>query len=278
MKIELNQIATTGNSEIDLFRKMSSILSSKYNVTFIEETHQQYVEYKSAQIGQIARREISDLWIISFSPTKQKARMTFLQAKYHRANLNQHLPTFYGDFFQFELLSQRPILTNVVGQKYNFPLDILSFSCCSSVGSYGVFFIDSNKQIDLAYCSAEYLSTTSSLPTFYKQKTIDLNIPYFATKQLTQRACGCSELVSCFDIDTFTNSILSFEIGVEISFYPNILGYVQSVIKNNNNSVATNQFINFTNNFQITSFNDNTSFDGTPISILIINTDERKEV
>ncbi len=277
MKFELNQIATITNSEIDLFRKMSSILSLKYNVTFIGETHQQYVEYHSAQVGQIVRKEISDLWIISFSPTKQKARMTFLQAKYHRANLNRHLATFYGDFFQFELLSQRPTLTNVVGQRFNFPLDILSFSCCSSIGSYGVFFIDSKKQIDLTYCSAQYLTTTSTLPVLYRAKTIDLNIPYYSTHQLTPCGCGCSELVSCFDIDTFTDSILALEIGVELSHHPHILGFVQGVVKNNNNSIATNQFINFINNFQITNINDNTNFEGSPVNILIINTDEKKE-
>lgn len=277
MKIELNRIATIANSEIDLFRKMSTILSSQYNVTFIGETHQQYIKYKSAQVGKIVRREISDLWIISFSPTKQKARMTFLQAKYHRANLNSRLKKFYGDFFQFELLSQRPTLINIVGKRFNFPLDILSFSCCSSVCSYGVFFIDSKKKIDLAYCSAKYLKTTSALPTLYRPKTIDLNIPYKAIHNLTPCGCGYSELVSCFDIDTFTKSILELEIGVELSLYPHILGFVQGVIKKNNNSDASNQFINFTNNFQTTNINDNANFDGSPINILVINTDKRKE-
>ena len=153
---------------------MSSILSARYNVTFVGVTHQQYVSFHCKNINQIATREISDLWIISFSPSLQKARMTFLQAKYHRANLSQQHRTFRGDYFQYELLSQRPTLTTIVGQKFNFPPDILSFSCCGSIGSYGVFFIDNNDQIDLAYCSAEYLTTNSILPTAYGQYLIDL--------------------------------------------------------------------------------------------------------
>jgi hypothetical protein len=239
---------------------MSSILSSKYDVAFIDETHRHYVKYHSEQVGRVAKREISDLLIISFSPTKQKARMTFLQAKYHRANLNQSHTTFKGDFFQFELLSKRPMLINCSGNKFNFPLDILSFSCCSSVGSYGVFFIDRNKQVDLAYCTAKYLTTTSSLTSC--------------------RCSSCSELVSCFDIDTFTNSILALEIGAELTFFPNILMFVQGIIMNNNISTTTNQFINFINNSPFKGTNDpidSTNLGGSPINILIINADERKE-
>lgn len=276
MKIELNSISTTTNSEIELFEKMRSILSTRYNVTYIEKTHRQSVSYYSNTIKQLATREISDLWIISFSPSKQRVRMTFLQAKYHRAILDQNNTTFYADYFQYELLSQRPILTAIVGRRLNFPLDILSFSCCSSIGSYGVFFIDNNRQIDLAYCSAGYLKTNSSLPTSYGQKPIYLNIPYNAIHQLTPCGCGCSELVSCFDIDTFTKSILNLEIGVELSFYPNILRYVQAVIQQLNNTATTNQFIEFVNNFPTNNSNDNINVDGSPSNILLINTDEKK--
>lgn len=278
MKIELNKISTTKDSEIDLFKNMSSILSARYNVTFVGVTHQQYVSFHSNNINQIATREISDLWIISFSPSSQKARMTFLQAKYHRANLNQQHRTFSGDYFQYELLSQRPTLTTIVGQKFNFPLDILSFSCCGSIGSYGVFFIDNNDQINLAYCSAEYLTTNSILPTAYGQYLIDLDIPCYPQYLTSSCACNsCTELVSCFDIDTFINSILALEIGAELTFYPNILSFVRNIIQQNNNSLTTNQFINFSNNFTtVGNTNDNdTKFDGLPTNILIINSDEK---
>jgi hypothetical protein len=257
---------------------MSSILSTNYNVAFVEETHQQYVSYKSLQVGQIATREISDLWIISFSPTKQRVRMTFLQAKYHRATLNHFHRTFKGDYFQYELLSQRPMLTAVVEQRYNFPLDILSHSCCDSIGSYGIFFIDNSNHIDLAYCSANYLTVTNALPRKYASYLAHLNIPYNNTPQISLCACNqCSELISCFDIDTFTNSILQLEIGAELIHFPSILTFIRSVLQRQTTNTTLSQLIDFIDSQQYQVLNDdNANFDGLPSNLLIINTDEKK--
>ena len=279
MKIELNNISTINDSEITLFRNMSTILSAKYNVAFVGETHQQYVSYNSAQIRQIATREISDLWIISFSPSQNKMRMTFLQAKYHRANLNNLQRTFSGDYFQYELLSQRPLLTAIVGHRYNFPSDILSFSCCGSIGSYGVFFIDNKNQIDLAYCSANYLTMTSPLPRTYAAYRVNLDIPYNNTPVLALCTFNqCAELVSCFDIDTFTNSILKLEIGAELTPYPGILTFVRSVLQQQTTNATISQLINFIDSLQpAATNNDNINFDGLPSNLLIINTDEKNQ-
>lgn len=278
MKSELNKISTIKDSEITLFRNMSSILSAKYSVTFIGETHQQYVSYQSAQVRQTATREISDLWIIAFSPTKRKVRMTFLQAKYHRGILDNLNRIFVGDYFQYELLSQRPTLTAIVGHRYNFPLDILSFSCCNSVGSYGVFFIDNKNQIDLAYCCANNLSTTTALPSSYSSYRVDLDIPFFNTHTFNSCNCKtCSELISCFDIDTFTNSILKLEIGAELTYHPTILSFVRNVLRQQTSNTTVNQLTNFIDNSGIitATANDNV-FDGLPTNLLIINTDEEQ--
>lgn len=277
MKIELNNISTINDNEVTLFRNISLILSARYNAAFVGETHQQYVSYNSPQVGQVATREISDLWIIAFSPTKQRVRMTFLQAKYHRANLNHLQSTFSGDYFQYELLSQRPTLSAIVGHRYNFPLDILSFSCCGSIGSYGVFFIDNNNQVDLAYCSANYLTTASALPRTYAAYRVDLDIPYNSTHQVALCVCNqCSELISCFDIDTFTNSILQLEIGAELVHFPNILTFVRGVLQRQTTNTAISQLIDFIDNQQPpVANNDNTNFDGLPSNLLIINTDEK---
>jgi hypothetical protein len=279
MKTELNNISTISDSEITLFRNMSSILSARYNVAFVGETHKQSVAYNSPQVGHVATREISDLWIIAFSPTKQRVRMTFLQAKYHRANLNHLHRTFSGDYFQYELLSQRPRLNAIIGRRFNFPLDILSFSCCNSVGSYGVFFIDNN-QVDLAYCSANQLTTKNNLPKTYvkgRSYPVDLEIPYNVAHQLLLCPCNlCSELISCFDIDTFTNSILQLEIGAELVHFPNILTFVRSVLQRQTTNTTINQLITFIDNQQPpVTIDNNASFDGLPTNLLIINIDEK---
>jgi hypothetical protein len=260
---------------------MSSILSKKYNVSFICETHKQSVSYLSTQINQIATREISDLWIVVFSPLRGKARMTFLQAKKHTGILNQYHRVFSGDYYQYELLSQRSVLTRVIGQRFNFPQEILSFSCCSSIGSYGVFFNDNNK-IDLAYSSAAYLKTNSVLPTTYRQFPIDLEIPFLTNKHpIVSPSCNvCTELISCFDIDTFTQSLLALEIGGELTYYPEIFASVIGIIQQQNISsgidIAANQLIDFAYSFLGQNLDNNSGLDGqTPTNIMIINTDEK---
>jgi len=275
MKSQLNNNSTINDSEITLFKNMSAILSATYHVAFVEETHQHYVSYTSPQARQTATREISDLWIIAFSPSHNKMRMTFLQAKYHRAILNRQHNSFKGDFFQYELLSQRPTLSANVGKSYNFPLDILSFSCCASIGSYGVFFIDSNNQIDLAYCSANGLTNKSASPQVYASVRIDLEIPYYQPPLTSLCNCShCSELISCFDIDTFTNAIVQLEIGAEITLYPNILSFVRKVLQKLSSNNTVKQSIDFIDNLLPPNADEDiAAFDGLPTNLLIINTD-----
>ncbi|MFZ4545214.1 MAG: hypothetical protein ACOYOA_14265 [Saprospiraceae bacterium] len=274
MKVELNTVFSPSDGEIKLFRKMSNILSRTYNVTFIAETHKQSVSYHSIAIKGAAIREISDLWIIAFSPLKSRARMTFLQAKYHRGILGTATPSFKGEFFQYELLSERPLIKNV-GKKFTFPTDILSFSCCTSIGSYGVFFIDSSGQIDMAYSSASYLSLSSPGPKTYRSLPVNLSIPNIISSGTCICDCYvCSERISCFDIDTFTNAILDLEIGAELTPFPHILSFIQGFLAPQKGDPVINQFLNFDNNIPPDVAGDNTSVqDGLPINLLLINTD-----
>lgn len=276
MKRRLNKIATISDTEIGLFNKMSSILSQNYHVSFIGKTHGQHVSFNSNAINQVATREISDLWIITFSPTKQRARMTFLQAKYHRGTLNSQPRIFSGDYFQYELLSLRPNLSRVVGRRFNFPLNILSFSCCSSIGSYGVFFIDNSNKIDLVYCSAKFLIPLGAPPTVYGQVPIDLSLPT-ANRSIKLCRCRiCSEKVVCLSINKFTKSLLSLEIGAELKHFPQIISFVRSSLIQYKNDNTINQFLKFSDKMiSDTINNDDTKSDGVPINIFIVNTDKK---
>lgn len=276
MKTQLNHAWSKGDSEIKLFRKMSEILSTNYNVAFIEETHLHTISYHSATINQTAARELSDLWIITFSPSKKRIRTTFLQAKYHRQNI---LPsgTFKGDYFQFELLSTRPPL--LTGSSFNFPADILSFSCCDSVGTYGVFYIDDTASIDMAYCCASKL-TPAAVPTTYGQFSVPLIFP---TDPISINSCNCNtcgELNYTYDIDFFTNNLLQLKIGAEIQFYPEIVSFVRTALSTSTvNNTATSELISLIDNgFRgptDTSETVNRSSEGNP-HILIINVDEKE--
>lgn len=277
MKIELNQVWTQGDDEVALFQKMSSILSNIYQVAFVGQTHKQYVEFMSQQVNQIVTREISDIWIIAYSLLQRKVRTTFLQAKYHRAILNAHNRVFEAEYFQYELLATRPQLTAVIGQRFKWPANILSFGCCNSIGSYGVFFIDTQKEIDLAYCCAKQTVLKSTPPIAYCRRTINLEIPYYNNNQLTTCKCNsCAELISCFDIDMFTNAILNLEIGTELTYYPKTLNIIGKILTPFSSEIAINSLVNFI----LTDFplqDINTEFDNAaemPTNVWVVNVDE----
>jgi hypothetical protein len=279
MKSQLNAIWHRSDWEVDLFRKMSTILSRYYKVTFIEEVHQKKINYLSNTIKITAVREIADLWIIAYSPLQGKAKMTFLQAKYHRGQLNRP-GVFAADFFQYELLSTRPLLTG--GGTYNFPLDILNFSCCDSVASYGIFYYDGNNQIDLAYSSASLLTNNSAAPATYGQHPVDLEFPSSAAAFQNCTCNTCQELNYTYDIDTFTNSLLKLEIGADIQLYPHILKFAGSVAAQAAQTPAIRDLISFIANAPYigSGTGDNaagTSNDGLPSHLLIINVDGNED-
>jgi len=283
MKAHLNATWNRGDDEVKLFRKMSDILKSAYNVTFVEEVHRKYVDFLSSTISGNVRREIADLWIISYSPIQGRAKMTFLQAKYHRGQLARP-GVFKAEFFQYELLSERPLLTS--GGTPNFPLDILKSSCCDSVGSYGVFYQDNNNQIDLAYSSARLLSNTSSVPTAYTRSTIELQFSATAAAYQNCSCNSCQELNYTYSIDDFTTSVLNLEIGADLEYFSHIMRYINSVLASLAPSPAVTGFISFiadndrgipgrdgTDGGEGGADNDGYKGDGLPCSLLIINVD-----
>jgi hypothetical protein len=282
MKTELNNVWLPSDGEIALFRKMSAILSANYHVTFVGETHQHYVEYHSYPISRPVVREISDLLIIAFSSDRQRARMTFLQAKYHRGNLVSS-GTFKGDFFQYELLSVRPQLTRNIGGRFNFPMDILSFGCCHSLGSYGVFYIN-NRQIDLAYCAARDLTVGPHTIT-YGQNPVSLTIPAAGGNARTCTCNSCTEITHCYNIDDFTNHILALEIGAELQLFPHQLSFIKSMMAALPPDAAGSDFMRFANDF-LTGFTDNgdggnderkdNAEEGLPFNVLLINVDGKE--
>jgi len=229
MKIELNTLWTKGDTEIHLFRKMSDILQANYDTLFIKETHQRRISYHSETINREAFRELSDLWIIAYSPVKKRIRTTFLQAKYHRKNI---LPdeVFKGDYFQHELLSTRPELLN--GGTLNFPLNVLSRSCCDSVGSYGIFYVEDDNCLNMAYCCASNLSTTD-YPATYGQFSVNLSFPKDSQGVKFCECFKCAEFNYTFEIDTFTDHLLQLNIGEELGYnFPGLIFLRNFFIRN----------------------------------------------
>lgn len=158
--------------EICLFEQMLRTFKYHYHATVIsKKTHQQYVGFDAQDyynnVIPNKIKEVSDLHIISYSPSRKVARETYLQAKVARGRNNGLQPNgsfnFLGDWYQYDLLSRRPNVklptspTKLPYYKCYLEPGFLKNSFLPSIGSYGVFYEDSNGEMDFAYQPANLL-------------------------------------------------------------------------------------------------------------------------
>lgn len=273
MKAELNKRNKKGYGEIELFDTMSDILKKSYNISYVRKTHAQYVSFYSKTIKQRIRREISDLWIIMYSKKKKIAKMTFLQAKFHKTKTC--LPfKFTGEFFQYELLSLRPEIKNI-GKRFNFPSNILSFTDNDSIGTFGVFYKGSNGQIDFAFSVASVLKP-NKVGTQKKQTPISLKFPNIDSDTCMIRVGRKHgiETISTLNVDCFAHSLLNLRIGAEFQTNYHLLSIVGGILKNSSakDDVVVTEFLDA---FDVRS-NDINKND-LITNIMIINVDGKNE-
>lgn len=275
MKLELNNYIRLNPhfDEVDLFQEVANYLSRSYRCVFIDETHQQYVRFNSSILGCVKRREISDLWIITYSTLRQQAKMTFLQAKLKKNIRPVRIPfSFRGDYFQFDLLSKRPLITDL--SRFGFPQDILSSAILESVGTYGIFFFDSARNIDFAFSTATELKTGRRPVTcFTGERTLYFpNINHGHAQFLYSP--NEIELRCSLDADYFESCLLNLYIGTPILNDINILSYLRGFLSTtNDNNETIVDFINFISEIRPnTDRNFDFQKEGNP-RILLINVD-----
>lgn len=284
MKKHLNKFISTAPkqfNEISLFREMSNYFSTKYQCTFIEETHQHYVSFDSSIHECNKEREISDLLIISYSIKREKIRMTFLQAKLNKKIFNKKPFKFIGDYFQYDLLSKRPLIKD---EKKIFKPNLLSKALYDSVGSYGIFYKETTGNLNFAYSTASDLTTTKkSIKCNTKGRTF-----YFPeiknsealikrdNKVKNNNLYDMVELRSTLEADIFECCLLNLIVGTPVeSDYETLISIKTLASKKTMNSVVS-RFISFIDDLLQGKDIDNSiidlNFNTTP-SILLINTD-----
>lgn len=265
--------ATDG--EILLFRKLSSILGKKYSSTFIEEIHQRRIKYTSFAIDREVCRELSDLWIIVYSPSQQKVKMTFLQAKFIKHKISTVPLYFSADYFQFELLKMRIILNE---SSMNFPKNILSYTNNETIGTYGVFYKDSEDTVEFAYCSASRMNCFSK-PLSSSKHISRMSLPenlVIPNSVIINEEEVC--LYAC-DINSFTKNLIDFKIGAEITENNDIVNFIATYF-NSNRYLANNvikdfiEFLKGLNTIKHIEIND--TKDNLPFvkGILLVNIDK----
>lgn len=208
-------------NEVKLFTKLQDsfqILKSSYPnhasaiihgrssfVSFVSRA--EYVEEISW--GQEVTRELGDLMLVVVSPSRDIARLTYLQIKYknqiqRRRGYSLYLEpnTFKGDLVQLELMNSRPEIT-VNGKASS----ALKEARCPSVCSYGVFY-DNGCHYEMKYYSAHLLSPRTD---YAKSKIRDIIYEY----EMDVDHYNKTDLQynSCSDLEVFGNAVISLEIG-----------------------------------------------------------------
>lgn len=222
IKNRLQSAAKTskGNlSEVNLFREMMSVFRRYYNATVIfNETHQKLVDFDThdPHTGTIIRhktKEISDLHIITYSPSRCIVRETFLQAKVARGNnglQGNGIFKFQGDWFQYDLLARRPLIfpphkgSIFIGSYYH---KLLRNAVLPSIGSYGVFYKNSNNLVDFAYQPANLLQLVR-MPSKYMGEfnMVSANTPF-------GMPLGIPDLYYTTSVDFFETAIIHNLVG-----------------------------------------------------------------
>lgn len=163
--------------EVEIFRTMSDCFkenNSNENKTSsaligIEEAHQRIkVTYKSPALNNFkVEKEIADLMFICNDEIHNNIRISFMQAKLKEGKKRDAVPLrkFKGDYFQWELLHERP--ANMITAKPNEPAAILLKNIFEeellyrSISCFGVFYRDIYGQIDMLYAIPELVSPMS---------------------------------------------------------------------------------------------------------------------
>lgn len=230
MKRDLNiEVAKLKNiNEINLFKITADILNKTTPTLFVEEVHGKlgFVEFNSKYGGKNKVVEISDLMIIIVSPLHREVKLTFLQAKYQRHIPKKKFISIKGSLFQWELLSQRPVLTAMLS-KYSLPLNILNFTNYQSISSYGIYYHDKAGEIDMLYTIPEYIAPVSAICNATFNHKIGNSCPDYnciIEKRGIETTCTCS-------IDNFYDELLNFKIGAPITTSEIGYNYIRSLIK-----------------------------------------------
>jgi hypothetical protein len=229
-------------NEIRLFRAMAASLNNhNTSAFFVKESHQCYVKYKSLAANKTVKKEISDLVIVSY--LGQSVKLCFLQAKYHRNHLGRkRFLDFDGDYFQWELLNNRPVIENC-GRKVVFPANILSFTDYDSIGSFGVFYYDAKGKIDMLYSVAKLIKPKAVKSDPKNAKTTlcfpgPSSCPVIGYKNQDER-----EVFSTCDLNQFENGLLCNKVGAPVDSNSEAASFIAGILsaaKNNYNNSALN--------------------------------------
>lgn len=203
------------HNEIPLFQAMRSTLLSLSGKFEIEEYHGWGHQVTFLGDGTYARTgarcELSDLAIITFSPIRKQARLTYIQAKSERATLTHgavRFRKFGANLEQWYLLSARPDIAGV--NLFAPPQALLRSALLPSVGTFAFFYKDSAGAFQTLYASADYLEPV------IKGKKISRRLKLVGPC-ISMNVCGHMECKAAIGNISFARSLFDMEIGTPVN-------------------------------------------------------------
>lgn len=209
--------------EIGLFRALINsfealkMVSSNVVVTS-NEVHQQYCYFDvdpTFYVGGLydVKREIGDVVIIAYSPTRQISKITFVQCKHDQNIIKSSFKSFKGDIFQYYLMVNRPYIKRTKNPILTNTKDLFQHALIPSITSYGVFY-HNGSNYDMAYLNSKYLNQHG---TPFGHKASPQRIDFLGIYSKIDKVSTFYDTQGEENIINFGDSIESMKIGTPIT-------------------------------------------------------------
>ena len=181
---------------IDIIHGSKSFIDFEYNG----------VNISSITPPQSTTKELADMMFIVFSARKRELRISYMQNK--KGSNYRH---FYADLLQLYFLKSRPEILSATLPACTFgDSKILSDALLPSVGSYGVFYVDTmHDKIEMSYFPASNLEPVN-------QRGGEKRVVHFIDSLRTKEINGYIESQGEATLSAFGNALINMSIGTPI--------------------------------------------------------------
>ena len=211
---DIQAFVNISSGEIDLFR---GLMKAMKGIGFVDELHgtKHRAQFDNPlNTTQKISCEICDLLIFSYNGTQ--ARFTFLQNKKNFAKSYKGISNISLPLRQRYLLGSFPLISMKNKEKH-IPNDIFINRTLDSIGSLGVFYIDTSGQINMDYSIVSLMSTIGSFSAFDYEKNHNRTFSFTGVSNKIRLINSYEEVEACVDLNQFETNLMNMKIGEPIS-------------------------------------------------------------
>ncbi len=220
------------SSEVELFRGLMMALKG---IGYTDELHGTKHQAQFANPLNLKNKvncEICDVLLFVYKGTK--ARFTFLQNKKNFSHKYKGINKISLPLRQRYLLGNFPSI-NMTNKEKNIPTDIFTTRTLDSIGSLGVFYIDSTGKINMDYSIMSLMSTSGKFSASDYDKNHNRTYSFSGTINNLRIIHSYEEVEACGDLSQFETHLLNMKIGepldnIEKSYANFILSSIEETL------------------------------------------------